>query len=67
MLYDVYLDGTAEYVGQIRDRSQTLWKEQEVRVIPYRGRLTDFIIISTDQLSDGLTTVVAKVLVDETA
>jgi len=67
MLYDVYLDGTAEYVGQIRDRSQTLWKAQEVRVIPYRGRLTNFIIISTDQLSDRVTTVVAKVVVDEAA
>ena len=67
MLYDVYLEGTAEYVGQIQDRSERLWKEREVREILYRGRRTKFVIISTDQLSDRVTTVVAKVVVDEAA
>ena len=65
MLYDVYLDGTAEYVGQTQDRSEILWKEREMREILYRGRPTDIIIISTHQLSDRVTTVVAKVVANE--
>ena len=61
MLYDVYLDGTAEYVGHIRDTSQSLWKEQDSRVIPYRGRQTEFIIIAIEQVSIRVTEVVVKV------
>ena len=37
MLYDVYLDGTAEYVGQTQDRSEILWKEREMREVPSLG------------------------------
>ena len=65
MLYDIYLDGTGEYIGQVRDTSQSFWKEHDVREVPYRGRRTDFIIIATDQLSDRVTTVVAKVAAAE--
>ena len=65
MLYDVYLDGTGEYIGQIRDTSQSLWKEHDARVIHYRGRLTDFIIVATDQLSDRVTKVVTKLAANE--
>ena len=61
MLYDVYLDGTAEYVGHIRDTNQSLWKEHERRVIPYRGRQTEFIIIAIEPVSDRVTEVVVKV------
>ncbi len=67
MLYDVYLEGTAEYIGNIEDRTLSLWKVREVRELLYRGRRTNFIIISTDQLSDRVTTVVARVVVDEAA
>jgi len=61
MLYDIYLDGTGEYIGQIRDTSQSPWKEQDLRKIPYLGMRTDFIITATDRLSDRITIVVAKV------
>ena len=67
MLYDVYLDGTAEYVGHIRDTSQSLWKEHDIRIIPYRGRQTEFIIIATDQISAQVTEVVAKIVDDAAA